>query len=86
MVVFIIAKEALVLRLALLKPPTNLIELPVTSYGLAKTKITEKVIARALRTQAVTIIPGPNKINFQILQMIWSWNKARITNMVYYVI
>ena len=66
------AKEALVRRSAFPKPPTNLIEPPVTSFGLAHTKITEEVIAQALMTQAATKAPGPDKINFQILQMIWS--------------
>lgn len=70
MVVSIKAKEALIQRSALLKPLTNLIEPLVTSYGLANTKITEKVIAQTLTTQAVKKIPDRNKINFQILQMI----------------
>ena len=37
-------------------------------------------------TQAATKAPGPDKINVQILQMIWGWDKARITNIVYYAI
>ncbi len=50
------------------------------------TRITEEVVAQALMTQAATKAPGPDKINFKILQMIWSWDKARITSMVYHAI
>ncbi len=64
------AKEALVPRSAFPKPPTNLVKPPVTSFGPAHTKITEEVIAQAFMTQVATKAPGPDKINFQILQMI----------------
>lgn len=37
-------------------------------------------------TQATTKAPGLDKINFQILQMIWGGDKIYITNMVYYAI
>ena len=80
------AKEALVRKSAFPKPPTNLLELPVTSFGLAHTKITKEVVAQALMTQAATKAPGPDKINFQILQMIWDWDKIRITSIVYHAI
>ena len=80
------AKEVLVQKSAFPKPPTNLIELPVISLGLAHTKITEEVVAQALVTQAATKAPGPNKINFQVLQMIWNWDKVRITSMVYHAV
>ena len=68
------------------KPLTNLIELPVISLGLAHTKITKEVVAQALVTQAATKAPGPNKINFQVLQIIWSWDKVQVTSMVYHAV
>lgn len=80
------AKEALVRRSAFPKPPTSLVQTPVTSSGSAHTKITEAIVAQALMTQAGTKAPGPDKINFQILQMIWGWDKTRITSMVYHAI
>ena len=80
------AKEALVRRSAFPKPPPNLFERPVTPRGVAHTKITEETVAQALKTQAATKAPGPDKINFPILQMIWSWEKAQITSMVYHAI
>ena len=80
------AKEALVRRSAFPKPPPNLLEPPVTPRASAHTKITEETVARALTTQAATKAPGPARINFQIRQMAWSWEKAQITNMVYHAI
>ena len=50
------------------------------------TKITEETVAQALMTQSATKAPGPDKINFKILQMIWSWEKTQITSMVYHTI
>ena len=80
------AKEALVRKSALLRPPPNFLETPAISLGLAHTKITEETVGQALLTQAATKAPGPDKINFQVLQMIWSWEKAQITNIVYHAI
>ncbi len=58
----------------------------VIPFGSAHTRITKDVLPQALMTQVVAKAPGPDKINFKILQMIWSWNKARITTMVYHTI
>ena len=80
------AKEALVRKSAFPRPPPNFLETPAIPLGLAHTKITEKTVGQALLTQAATKAPGPDKINFQVLQMIWSWEKAQITSIVYHVI
>ncbi len=58
------AKEVLVRKSAFPKLPTNLVEPPITSFGLAHTKITKEVVVQALMTQAGTKAPGPEKINF----------------------
>lgn len=83
MAIFMKVKEALVRKSAFPRPPPNLLESPAMPLGLAHTKVTEETVAQALLTQAATKAPGPDKINFQILQMIWHWEKARITSMVY---
>ena len=80
------AKEALVRRSEFPKPPSSLVEPPVISSEFAYTKITKDLVVEALITQAATKAPGPDKINFQVLYMIWSWDKMRITNMVYHAI
>lgn len=84
--VLIKAKEALIRKSAFPKPPTNLAKLPVTFSGMAHTKIIQEIVSQALMTQATTKAPRPDKINFQILQMIWSWDKMQITNMVYHAV
>ncbi len=39
-------------------------------------------VAHALMSQSATKAPGPDKINFQILRMIWDLDKRRITNLI----
>ena len=77
------AKETLVWKSAFPKPLTNLVKPPVISFESAHTKINEGVVGQALMTQAVIKALGSDKINFQILQIIWGWDKAQITSMVY---
>ena len=64
------AKEALVRKSAFAKPLIGLAEPPVISPGMAHIKVTEEAVSQGLMTQAAMKAPGPNKINFQILQMI----------------
>lgn len=36
--------------------------------------------------QGATRAPGPDKINFRILRMVWDWDKVQMTNMVHHAI
>ena len=76
------AKEALVRKSAFPKPPTNSRPDPEIELGVAHLTITEDIVFHALFSQSATKAPGPNKINFQILRMIWGWDKAQITHLV----
>ena len=76
------AKEALVRKSAFPKPPQNLKDEPVVVSGIAHMEVTQSIVAHALMSQSASKAPGPDKINFRILRMIWSWDKVRITNMV----
>lgn len=78
------AKEALVSKSAFPKPPANLREPPVICPATAHVKVIQEVVSQALMTHAATKAPGPDKINFRILQMVWDWDKVRITDMVYH--
>lgn len=80
------AKETLVQKSVFLKPPTNFVEPLIIFFEVAHTKINKEVVAQILISQAAIKAPGLDKINFQILQMIQDWDKARITSMVYYAI
>lgn len=64
------AKKALVRRLAFPKLPPNLLKLLVISCGLVHTKITKETVAQALTIQAATKASSPDKLNFQVLQII----------------
>ena len=63
-VVSIKAKEALVRKSAFPYPPPNLLEPLAIPFQLAHTKITEKTMAQALLSQAVTKVPGIDKIKY----------------------
>lgn len=63
-------QKVLVKRSAFPQLASNLVEPLVTFYGLLHTKITLKIVAQALMTQAATETPGLDKKNFQILQKI----------------
>ncbi len=79
-------KQALVRKSAFLKPPANLGEPPVTSFGIPYTKVTQEEVFQALMDQSLRKSSGPNKINFGILRMIWDWDKVRITALIYHAI
>lgn len=76
------AKEALVRKSAFPKTPQNLGEKTMVFSGIAHMEVTQSAIACALMSQSASKAPGPDRINFRILRMIWSWNKTRITTMV----
>lgn len=76
------AKEALVRRSAFPKPPIGLEPEPFVLPGVAHRGVTEEKIFHALMSQSATKAPGPDKINFRILRMIWDWDKVRMTSMV----
>lgn len=75
-------KEALVYKSAFLKPPHRIGPKLCITAGIANTDITKNKIFSALISQSAKKAPSPNKINFQILCMIWDWDKSRITSMI----
>ena len=66
------AKEALIRKSAFPKPLPNFLETSTIPLGLAYTKITKDTMGQTLLTQAATKGPRLDKINFQVLQIIWS--------------
>ena len=75
-------KEALVCKSAFPKPPRSIGREPHMRAGIAHRDITEEKISHALMSQSAKKAPGPDKINFEILRMIWEWDKIRITSMI----
>lgn len=46
----------------------------------------EETVAPILMTPIATKASGSDKINFQILQIIWGWEKTQIRSRIYYTI
>jgi hypothetical protein len=44
--------------------------------------ITEEDIEKALFEQSIKKASGPDKLNFKVLRLLWSWNKARIQALI----
>ena len=72
------AKEALVRKSAFPSPPTSLHSEPDVMSRVVHQMVTKDVIHKALMTQSTSKAPGPDKINFRILRMIWEWNSNRL--------
>ena len=76
------AKEALVCKSAFPSPPKCGYSEPVIIPGVAHQTVTKDIIYEALMTQSTSKALGPDKINFQILCMVWDWDSERLIAMV----
>ena len=65
------AKEKLICRSAFPKSPLSLKPEPAIPFGIAHKMITGINVAHTLMSQSAIKAPGLDKINFQVLQMIW---------------
>ncbi len=75
-------KGSMIYKSAFLKPSNNLWPDLITSLRVVNVNITEDIVFKALMSQSASKAPGSGKINFQILQMIWNWDKTRIISIV----
>ena len=79
-------KKVMVQRTAFPPPPKSLLREPRISNGIAHTTITKELVYNALIAQSTQKAPGPDKINFGILRIIWDWEAEQMTQMVQQVI
>ncbi len=79
-------KESIIYKSAFPKPSNNLRPDLITLFGVANFNITEDIVFKALMSRSPSKAQGSDKINFQILQMIWNWDKTRIISMVQHTI
>ena len=49
--------------------------------GQAHERITEQSVERALFSQWVKKAPGPDKLSFGALRLLWKWDKTRIVGL-----
>jgi len=54
--------------------------------GSAHTRVTEQAVERALFSQSVKNAPGPDKLSFGAIQLLWKWDKERIVRLTRAVI
>jgi len=47
----------------------------------AHTRITEQAVERPMFTQSVKKAPGPDKVSFGAIQLLWKWDKERIVRL-----
>ena len=66
-------KEAMVRKTAFPPPPKSTLREPRIPVGTAHLIITKEQVYSALIAQSTQKAPGPDKINFGILRMIWNW-------------
>ena len=66
------AKEALVRAHAFPKPPIFPGREVKPARGLMYTQITSKLVEKALLCQSINKAPGPDKLNFRAIRLLWS--------------
>jgi len=49
--------------------------------GSAHTRVTEQSVERALFSQSVKQAPGPDKLSFSAIRLLWKWDKERIVRL-----
>lgn len=50
--------------------------------GSAYIRITSQLVEKALFCQSPTKAPGPDKLNFKVIRLLWNWDPGRITAIV----
>ncbi len=67
---------------AFLKPPSYPGRESRPLQGVAHNKITKKRVHAALFCQSPMKAPGPDKLNFKAIRLLWSWDHERIVAIV----
>lgn len=75
-------KEAMIRKTVFPPPPKGTLREPRIPAGTAHLSITKERVYSALVAQSIQKAPGPDKINFGILRMIWNWESEKKTQMV----
>lgn len=75
-------KETLVRKTAFPPPPKSSRREPRIPASTAHLSITRNHVYNTLMAQSTKKAPGPDKINFGILRMIWDWEGERMTEMI----
>ena len=78
-------KEAIFMKQAfpdLSKESSAALPLPTLNMNAENSFISEKDIEKALFEQSIKKAPGPDKLNFKALRLLWDWDKTRIIALI----
>lgn len=79
-------KEAIIWKPAFSLFPKNTLREPRIPAAITHLSITQEQVYNAFIAQSTQKAPGPDKINFEILCIIWNWKNKKITQIVKQVI
>ena len=74
-------KEELIREVAF-PPPPNLGAGRTIPPGTAHKRVTTMAVQKALFSQAVQKAPGPDRLNFRALRLLWRWDQERVVALV----
>lgn len=63
-------------------PPLDGQELPRQTTGPAHLDVTESSVWQALHHQSTKKAPGPDRLNFHALRLLWEWDSVRIISLI----
>ena len=71
-------KEEMIRKVMYPEPPDE--NLPELTHidGTAHEKVTRELVRKALFHQSIKKAPGPDRINFRALRLLWKWDTERI--------
>jgi hypothetical protein len=78
-------KEAIFHKMTFPEPMASSINIANSishSINAISSFIIEEDIEKALYKQSIKKAPGPDKLNFKALRLLWSWDKARIQALI----
>lgn len=71
-------KEEMIRREMYPDPPDKFFPEIAQKEGTAHEKVTKELVQKALVHQSTKKAPGPDKINFRALRLLWKWDSERI--------
>ena len=75
-------KEALFLASMFPKAQGNRVPEPIIPKNGGTELITDQDIDNALFAQSIKKAPGPDRLNFKAIRLLWNWDQGRITALI----
>lgn len=75
-------KENLIRTASFPTPPSDDQEPPENIPGEAHNEVNKELVYRAIHLQSVKKAPVPDRINFRVIRLLWSWDAERIIALI----